>query len=58
MIYYGITPWLDKFAYRVSIDWLLIILAGLSAWAVAFAFIGIQSWKAAHVNPVETLRDE
>jgi putative ABC transport system permease protein len=58
VIYFGITPWLDKFAYRVSIDWLLIVLAGVAAWGVAFAFIGIQSWKAAHVNPVETLRDE
>ncbi|MBT1688026.1 ABC transporter permease [Dawidia soli] len=58
VIYFGITPWLDKFAYRISVDWLLIILAGLSAWGVAFAFIGIQSWKAARVNPVETLRDE
>jgi putative ABC transport system permease protein len=58
VIYFGVTPWLDKFAYRVSIDWLLIILAGVAAWGVAFAFIGIQSWKAAHVNPVETLRDE
>lgn len=58
IIYVGVTPWLNTFAYRISIDWLLIILAGLSAWGVAFAFIGIQSWKAAHVNPVETLRDE
>ncbi len=57
-VYFLVSAWLQNFAYRVSVDLLLIGLAGLMAWAIAFAFIGLQSWRAARVNPVKTLKDE
>jgi len=57
-VYYLMNSWLDKFAYKVNVDLLLILLSGLLAWLIAFSFIGIQSWKAARVNPVNTLKDE
>jgi len=57
-VYYLVSGWLKNFAYRVHVDLLLIGLAGAVAWAIAFAFIGVQSWRAARVNPVKTLKDE
>lgn len=58
LIYYGISQWLGKFAYRIDVDIMLIVLAGFVAWLIAFSFIGFQSWKAARVNPVKILKDE
>ena len=57
-VYFVMSRWLEKFAYRVSVDFALIALAGVVAWLIAFSFIGFQSWKAAKVNPVQTLKDE
>lgn len=57
-VYYLMNGWLDKFAYKVTVDAVLIIASGLVAWLVAFSFIGFQSWKAARINPVKTLKDE
>lgn len=58
VVYFVMMKWLDTFAYRVSVDLLLIGVAGVGAWCIALLFIGIQSWKAARINPVESLRDE
>ena len=57
-VYFTMVKWLDKFAYKVSIDASVMILSGLIAWAIAFVFIGFQSMKAARVNPAKTLKEE
>ena len=57
-VYFLMSKWLEKFAYRVSVDLLLIVFAGVAAWLIAFSFIGFQSYRAAKVNPVDTLKDE
>ena len=50
--------WLQDFAYRVSLHWWLIALAGFAAIFIAIITIGFQSIKAAITNPVESLRSE
>ncbi len=57
-IYYGMSYWLQRFAYKTDVDFILIILSGVAAWFIAFCFIGFQSWKAARINPVKVLKDE
>lgn len=57
-VYYIMNGWLDKFAYKIDVDALLIIVSGFVAWLVAFSFIGLQAWKAARINPVNTLKEE
>jgi putative ABC transport system permease protein len=57
-VYYIMKGWLDKFAYKVEVDFFLLMVSGVLAWLVAFSFIGLQSWKAARMNPVTTLKDE
>jgi putative ABC transport system permease protein len=52
------TRWLDDFAYKITIQWWMFVLAGMAAMFIALLTIGIQAVKAATVNPVESLRDE
>jgi len=56
--WWAMDKWLQDFAYRVSIGWLIFILAPLAALIIAFATISFQSVKAALVNPVKSLRSE
>jgi putative ABC transport system permease protein len=50
--------WLQDFAYRISITWWMVAMAGLIAIGVALITISFQSIKAAMANPVESLRTE
>lgn len=50
--------WLQDFAYRVNISWMVFFIAGLSAVLIALFTISFQAIKAAIANPVESLRTE
>jgi putative ABC transport system permease protein len=50
--------WLRDFAYRISIQWWIFIIAGLLAALVALVTIGFQAIRAALANPVKSLRSE
>ena len=56
--YWAMTKWLQDFAYRISISWWMVAVAGLSAIMIALITISFQSIKAALMNPVKTLRTE
>jgi putative ABC transport system permease protein len=56
--YFLMKKWLDDFAYKVGIDPYLFVLAGIAALVVAFLTISVQAIRAAHTNPVESLRYE
>ena len=55
---YCLDRWLQNFAYKVALEWWMVVLAGLLAGGVAFLTISIQSVQAAMSNPVKTLRQE
>ncbi len=50
--------WLDGFVYRISLEWWFFVLAGFIALVIAWMTVGIQTFKAANINPVQCLRDE
>ncbi|MBC7935267.1 MAG: ABC transporter permease [Rhizobacter sp.] len=50
--------WLQDFAYKINIGWLVFVLAGLMAMGIALLTISFQSIKAAIQNPVKSLRTE
>jgi len=50
--------WLKGYAYRISIEWWVFALAGITAIIIAFVTISFQSIKAAIANPVKSLRSE
>jgi putative ABC transport system permease protein len=56
--WYFMDKWLSGFAYRIDLNILIFILAGISALLVAGLTIGFQSIKAARANPVNSLRYE
>lgn len=49
---------LERYAYRIEINWWLLPAAGLFALLLALAIVSIQALKAALANPVNSLRNE
>ncbi|NJK85122.1 MAG: FtsX-like permease family protein [Bacteroidales bacterium] len=56
--WYVTKMWLEKFAYKIDMNWWVFALGGLIALAIALISVSWQSWKAAIRNPVESLRYE
>ena len=56
--YYGMSKWLQGFAYKVSPGWFVFALAGLVALAIALVTISFESVKSAIANPIDSLRSE
>jgi putative ABC transport system permease protein len=50
--------WLQGFAYRTDLSPLVFVLSGVVAIVIAWLTVSYQSIKAAHANPVESLRYE
>jgi putative ABC transport system permease protein len=56
--WYFMNSWLEGFAYHVGIDASIIIIAGVTAMAIALITISFQSVRAARENPVKALKME
>ncbi|WP_422358499.1 ABC transporter permease [Reichenbachiella sp.] len=56
--YFAMGYWLEDFAYRTEIKAVTFIGIGILAFAIAWLTMGFQSWKAARLNPVKSLREE
>ncbi|MCK5277327.1 MAG: FtsX-like permease family protein, partial [Cyclobacteriaceae bacterium] len=56
--WWGMTSWLNTFAYHGDIKVLSILTAGLVAILIAWLTVGLQTLKAARTNPVDSLRNE
>jgi putative ABC transport system permease protein len=58
LAWYGMSEWLSGFAYHVTIDWTIFLVAFLSALVIAWLTVSFESIKAATTNPVKSLRSE
>lgn len=58
LAWYIMHNWLQDFAYRVNIGWLVFVIAGIIAVLIAFITISFQAIRAANANPVKSLRTE
>ncbi|MEK6780399.1 MAG: ABC transporter permease [Bacteroidota bacterium] len=56
--WYGMDKWLESFAYRIPVEWIVFALAGVVALSIALITVSFESIKAAMGNPVESLRNE
>ncbi len=56
--WFAMTKWLQDYAYRVSIQWWVFAVAGITAVVIAFITMSFQAVKAALANPVKSLRSE
>ncbi|MEP7107189.1 MAG: ABC transporter permease [Ferruginibacter sp.] len=50
--------WLQDYQYRISINWLIFLIAGMAAILIAVVTVSFQAIKAAIANPVKSLRTE
>lgn len=50
--------WLQNFAYRIDIQWWIVVVVGLLVMGVALLTVSFQAVKAAIANPVDSLRSE
>ena len=56
--WYGMSQWLQDFAYHISVPWWAFLVAGMAAILIAFLTVSFQSVKAALMNPVTSLKSE
>lgn len=50
--------WLNSFAYRIDLSWWFFVVAGMLTLLVGLLTVGLHTIKAAHINPVQCLKDE
>lgn len=58
LAWWAMHNWLQDFAYRISIDWWVFVLATFVALFIALVTICFQAIKAAIANPIKSLRSE
>ncbi|MCW3091923.1 MAG: FtsX-like permease family protein [Ferruginibacter sp.] len=56
--WWAMTQWLHDFAYRITINWWVFVVAGVAALMIALITVSFQAIKAAVANPVKSLRTE
>ncbi len=56
--WYAMNRWLEGFAYRISVEWWMLLIVGVLAVIISVLTVGSQSLRAAFTNPVESLRSE
>ena len=50
--------WLEKFVFRIDLQWWIFAISGSAALMIAWLTVGIHTMKAAGVNPAQCLRNE
>jgi putative ABC transport system permease protein len=56
--YFLAEQWLDTFAYRIPLQWWYFVGTGTITVFIAWFTMGIQTAKAARINPVQCLKNE
>ena len=56
--WWGMNEWLQKYPYRITVEWWMVALAGFISLTLALATVSFQAIKAAISNPVKALRNE
>ena len=56
--WYFMHKWLQDFAYRINIGWIVFVTTGFVVVFIALLTISFQAIKAAIANPVKSLRTE
>jgi len=56
--YYFTNNWLDSYAKHIATNWWLFIVSGILTMFIAITIIALRAYKAASLNPAQTLRYE
>jgi putative ABC transport system permease protein len=58
LAWYFSNQWLQEFAYKTDLSWLVFVIAALTALLIALMTVSFQAIRAAVANPVKSLRTE
>ena len=58
LAYFGMDQWLNGYAYRIGLSWVLFVVPAVAILFIALATIIGQTLKVARKNPVDSLRYE
>jgi putative ABC transport system permease protein len=58
LAWWAMHKWLEGFAYRMQMEWWILLLAGAMALLIALLTVSFQAIKVAVANPVKSLRTE
>ncbi|QRR01879.1 ABC transporter permease [Dyadobacter sandarakinus] len=58
LAWYFLSGWLEKYAYRIDMEWWYFVVAGVAAMLIALFTVSFQAIKAALMNPVKSLKTE
>lgn len=56
--WYGVTRWLDGYAYKAALDYSVFAYAFIGILLITILTVSYQALKAALVNPIESLKSE
>lgn len=56
--WWATSKWLEDFAYRTTVSWVILLAGAFIAIVIALLTVGFQALRAAHANPVKSLRTE
>lgn len=58
LAYYITNAWLDNFAFRIAVQPLVFVIAGVAAMTIALVTVSFQALRAAAADPVQALKYE
>jgi putative ABC transport system permease protein len=56
--WYAVSRWLENFAYRTPMYWWIYIAAFAAVFLLTVCTVTFQNWRAANMNPVESVKSE
>jgi putative ABC transport system permease protein len=56
--WWGMSVWLQNFAYRIEAEWWMFVVPAIVALGIALFTVSFQSVSAALINPAKSLRTE
>ena len=56
--WYFLKNWLEKYAYRIDLEWWYFASAAMAAIVIALLTVSYQAIRAALMNPVKSLKAE
>jgi putative ABC transport system permease protein len=58
LAYYAIAKWLENFAYKTPIHWWVFVTAFIAVAIITIITVTFQNWRAANLNPIESIKTE
>ena len=56
--YYAASSWLEAYAYKIDLEWWYFAGAGIASLLIAWFTVGLQTVKAASINPARCLKED